>query len=103
MSKTSTTRNTFLDYLKGVAILLVVMGHSFQCFYFDWEPMYLPIRMFHMPFFIALSAYFIKQSCVKADFSDYFKKKTVRLVLPVISWGVLSAILHGGDCPKTLI
>lgn len=75
-------RNIFIDYLKGLDILLVVAGHVIQTYMDNWEPVYLPIRMFHMPFFTCLSGYFILPSIAKYDFWRFLYMRMVRLLLP---------------------
>ena len=47
-------RDRFLDYLKGVSIYLVAIGHCFN--QEDYEHPYL--AMFSMPLFMAISGYF---------------------------------------------
>ena len=56
------TRNLFLDFTKGVLILLVTVGHSIQYIIYNnhgfWgDPLFKAIYIFHMPLFIGLSGF----------------------------------------------
>lgn len=77
----------YLDFLRGIAIIMVVMGHLIQynligisatkCFNF--------IYAFHMGFFFFISGCSIALSKNKKTFSNYIpfvKKKAVRLLVP---------------------
>ena len=66
-----THRLHYIDNLKGVLILLVVLGHCIQCtdLDFDHNAVFRYIYSFHMPFFIYLAGLFhsnhnIKNRCV---------------------------------------
>ena len=93
MKTMSANRCEWLDCAKGIAILLVVLGHSFQYYlYPDGFENTLPWRIvysFHMPFFFMLSGF-------SSGFSKYSKfsnftlhKKINRLVIPYFSWGLI--------------
>ena len=92
MMNSSKKRDISLDMLKGILILLVVLGHSIAD---TWEEhnflkksMFELIYSFHMPLFIMVSGYFF-YSCLKYDFWDLLLKKAKRLMLP---WGTYSII-----------
>lgn len=66
-------RNIQYDYIKGVAIFLVIYGHSIS--HLDigqtswWEnPVYMFIYMFHMPLFIFVSGYFFNSNKKLGDY-----------------------------------
>lgn len=93
-------RNDFFDILKGIAILLVVLGHSIQYFSEDWQtnPAFLCLIMFHMPLFMAISGYFLYPSITQKSIQTYTKKKTHQLLLPSCTFGVTtSALLAAND------
>jgi fucose 4-O-acetylase-like acetyltransferase len=89
-------RLAWVDYAKGVGILLVVYGHvlreirpvkglfSNYANFFERSDKF--IYSFHMPLFFILSGYFFMSSLYKKDFI-YDKLKT--LVYPFIIWSVL--------------
>lgn len=96
-----------LDIVKGIAILLVILGHSFCSFPFDLNAQLPPVlgkivRSFQMPLFFIASGFLFSR---KAGFGVFIRKKMFRLVLPWIVFSVLSVVLrisfssftHGGD------
>lgn len=84
-------RNEKIDLLKGIAIILMVMGHSMS----DIEYMTLPLNViysFHMPLLFYLSGYMIEltKSKYKQTGTLYFiKRKAISLLIPYFSWTVL--------------
>lgn len=93
---------------KGLAIILVVIGHTIQARNpdFDEQLWFRVIYSFHMPFFVFLSgavaAFWFDPSKLnslnpKAALSillNRSKKSFVRLVIPFICWGLLGAYLQ---------
>lgn len=82
-----------LDYLKGIAIFLVVWCHCIQYFLgetFD-NTFYSIIYSFHMPLFMIISGYL---SSTKTDGSiiTLAVGKFRRLIIPNISWGSIILI-----------
>ena len=55
----STTYNRNVDLLKGVAILLVVVGHSFYFSFVEHESAiaFIALASIHMPLFFVISGY----------------------------------------------
>ena len=61
-------REIFIDIAKGIAILLMIIGHVIKNFY--------AIRFifsFHMPLFIITSGYFFKDRKLKEEVKILFK------------------------------
>lgn len=92
------SRNTYLDIVKGVAMLLVVCGHSIQygngVSYLDSEQyfdnwLYKFIYTFHMPLFMLVSGYLFCYSINKYDTATLLKNKFRGLLLPIFSFGVI--------------
>ncbi len=53
-------RQTFLDFLKGVGIILVVIGHFIELFRADnriCDALFIAIYVFHMPLFVFISGH----------------------------------------------
>lgn len=79
-----------LDFAKFVAIILVTLGHSIQiigrsnCFE---DPLFSTIYSFHMPLFIMISGFFFISS-LKLSFCEMLSRKTVSLILPVLSYAI---------------
>jgi fucose 4-O-acetylase-like acetyltransferase len=74
-------RNETLDALKGVLILLVILGHilhggTLTSYIED------AIYSFHMPLFLGISGYFLKQELFYSGFASLSKKYFYRLIIP---------------------
>lgn len=93
------------DILKLFAIFLVIYGHCIlhlQNHSYDIKEniMYRFVASFHMPLFMAISGYF-GSKIFNLKFSDLFKKKWNRLIVPSISFGIIFSlswcyIIEGG-------
>lgn len=74
-------RNIIFDELKGIGILLVILGHCLP-----WNsPFRVFIYSFHMPLFFIVAGYFLKPSPPMA----LFKKDFRRLVVPYIAISIV--------------
>ena len=88
------------DVLKGIAILLVVLGHiyrtSLHCRYSAVEDI---IYIVHMPLFVLVSGYFTqrKPSWTKHGIYSYWKGKILRLLLPLLFIAELHSIISSGE------
>lgn len=95
-----------IDIIKGVAILLVILGHSFCTFPFDLNSQfpYLGdiVRSFQMQLFFLVSGFLFSTN---SDFVTFIRNKTNRLIIPLLTFGVISISLkyafsrftHGGE------
>ena len=81
-------RDKTIDVLKGIGIILVVIGHS-GC------PNLLKdfIYSFHMPLFFIASGYFFNENYLESK-KEYFKRKVHGVYLPYLKWSVIFLILH---------
>ncbi|MRG48656.1 acyltransferase family protein [Chitinophaga sp. SYP-B3965] len=95
-------RDLFPDIIKGIAIILVVIGHSIQYgsgeHYFQSEsffqnPLFKIIYSFHMPLFMLISGYFFYFSCNKYSFREGVISRFTKVLLPVIVWAALYFII----------
>lgn len=95
----ASSRDLFLDCLKGFAIATVVLGHTFQGTTPDFDH-YLPFRIvysFHMPMFMFVSGMTASLSVSRRlnselNFSSYgyeIRSKALRLLLPFVTWAVI--------------
>ncbi len=85
-------RNDSIDFLKGIAIFLVVLAH---CWILDREIFFF-IYSFHMPLFFCISGYLFS---TRKKFKDFFISKLKTLIIPYIlffifSFAVSVTILH---------
>lgn len=90
-------KNAFIDYVKGIAILLVLVGHCIQygsgASFLEngeyWNNIVMKvIYSFHMPLFIAVSGYLFWFSVKNHGMVNSIKSRIVRLV-PVFLHGQL--------------
>lgn len=87
-------RNQFIDIIRGIAMLLVVLGHTMTGCTVDSQQSLLfnIVWSLQMPLFILISGYVTKYSCtiwnVKGLFK-YIKRRTVAYMLPWFVWSFL--------------
>lgn len=97
MSMKSKTRNAYVDFLKGIAILATVIGHLIS----DIPAGYMLFNIiysFHMSLLFFLSAYVEednRENYTDKERSMLFKRASGTL-LPYLSWSVLNTIFRGG-------
>ena len=109
-------RINWIDFGKGFAIFLVVIGHVFTGLFdsgkFTSDAKWLSIviafiYIFHIPVFFALSGYFFKSVENFKEYYYYMKNKTIVLGLPYIFYSIIHYVLQkiaGGSVrvPTTL-
>ena len=76
--------NNSIDHVKGLAIMLVVLGHIAS-------PLGVVIFSFHIPLFFFLGGIFIKHTY---SISDFLQKNFVRLIIPFFIFGVLGLVVN---------
>ncbi len=84
-----------LDIVKGIAILLVILGHSFCTYPIDINSEF-PllgeiVRSFQMPLFFMASGFLFN---VHGSFNDFIKKKFWRLIVPWIGFSFVTVMLR---------
>lgn len=92
-----------LDFFKGIAILLVVLGHSISRSVADHysDPVLLWIYSFHMPLFFFISGYLISYtSYKKRSLGNSFLKKGLTLLIPYLIWTYGVSFIEVGTIPK---
>jgi len=87
-------RNVEYDCLKGILILLVILGHSFSFTTDCWHNIiFNAIYSFHMPLFVMISGYFFYSS-LNRPFSSVIKKRFYRLIIPCFIWSLFLLLIH---------
>lgn len=101
-------RIKWIDFGKGITILLVVIGHvslgllvsghfnnSAKLLLLLVEMLY----MFHMPVFFALSGFFFKTINSSKEYINLLKKKIISLGIPYVAFSLVMLIMKkaGGD------
>ncbi len=93
------SRDPYLDCLKGFAIAIVVLGHTFQGATPDFDH-YLPFRIvysFHMPMFMFVAGMtasfsFARRLNTELNLVSYLveiRSRAIRLLVPFATWAVI--------------
>ena len=83
-------RLTYIDMTKGIAIILVVIGHSTVC----PDNLLTWIASFHMPlFFIVAGLLFYVKKSQNETFKDYFNKRFLGIMIPYFIFSVYNILL----------
>ena len=93
-----TQRLEYIDHLKAVAITLVVFGHfliAINPLRFSYHPVQV-VYSFHMPLFFFLSGYMVGFKDHGKLPLSFIKKKITTLLLPWVSWTMISVYYLGG-------
>lgn len=95
-------RNELIDIFKGVAIILVVIGHCIQYgsgYNFKNELLFFNnfifkfIYSFHMPFFMLISGYLFYNSDLKKTVFEVIISKIKQILIPIISFSTIIFII----------
>lgn len=89
-------RDITLDVLRGVAILIVVLGHSIQVSLLEGEKSFIwsnIIQNFQMPLLFCISGYSAGFSYPCSDTKKFIIKKIKRLLIPYLAWEIIYYIL----------
>ena len=105
----TTDRNTTIDILKGVAIILVIFAHCIQfgsgsnylesLSFFD-NQIFKFIYSFHMPLFMLISGYLFYFTIQKHQFKYILKSRLKRLLIPIIIWQTIWILLFDYNNPN---
>ena len=104
---TTNNRDAFLDIAKGLAIILVVVGHVVQGSSENFDDLlwFRVIYSFHMPLFVFLSgtvaAITFQSNTIQDGFGSAIKraktkisKASIRLLLPFVAWCVINQLFY---------
>jgi len=102
-------RQNWVDYGKGIGILLVVYGHLLSSGYH--AGLNIPehffrlsdsiVYGFHMPFFFLLSGLFIEGSLKKRGVKGYLVDKLLRIAYPYLIWSVIQVSVEVAFASQT--
>ncbi len=81
-------RDHSIDIIRGLAILLVIVGHTIQynTVHFDDNILFKLIYSFHMPLFMFISGYVLAIHPPKSTAIPFILKKFNQLVIPFLIW-----------------
>ena len=88
-------RLLYLDALKGILIVLVILGHALQFNIDDYQHVFLFrfIYSFHMPLFFLISGYLT----FKRRYDGVLiQKRAMQLLIPFVAWACLLPFLENG-------
>lgn len=95
-----TKRLEEIDILKGIGIILVVLGH---CISGVWDTQFYSSNWifkfcysFHMPLFMTISGFLSGLKTSSKIDGSWIKRKFKRLMIPYIIWVIIKAILANG-------
>lgn len=83
------SREIALDVLRGIAILIVVLGHAIQSSLLEGESSFIWSRLilnFQMPLLFCISGYSAGFSFPSDDTKKFIVKKIKRLLIPYVAW-----------------
>lgn len=84
MNNSVRKREAWIDVVKGLGIIFVVIGHvNTEGFLLQW------IYTFHMPLFFALSGFLLKKFSADVSFGKFFLKRTQTILWPFVLFRVL--------------
>ena len=97
MKTNNKKRNPYIDIVKAILIILVLIGHSIQYgsgqnymnnqLFFN-NVIFKFIYSFHMPLFIMISGYLSYNSINKNNFFTILKTKISTLIIPIFIWTI---------------
>ncbi len=94
-------RNLYVDLIKCLLIILVVLGHFIQYFQYKsdfslfWSSkLFKFIYTFHMPLFMAISGYFAYFSIKRHPAPVYIISRLKYLLVPLLSWCLILSIVN---------
>lgn len=95
-------RNRSVDFIKGIAIILVVLGHSIQYgsgneyiskqLFYD-NLIFRFIYSFHMPLFMTVSGWLFFYTRERYLFVTNLVNRFSLFILPIFSWALISALI----------
>lgn len=89
-------REKYIDIAKGIAIILVIIGH---CEYTN-KTLLVWLYSFHMPLFFMINGFFIKNSINRLSLKEFTKRKAKTILIPYL---IFSIPLYIAYIAKTLI
>ena len=95
-------RNLYIDVLKALCIILVVLGHCVQYGagkeYSDYgiffgNPVFIFIYSFHMPLFMLISGFLFAYSVKNRSWLNVLITKGKQLLIPLAGWSIVSTLI----------
>lgn len=103
----SQNRNQYFDFLRGLAIIMVIGIHTFpghEGFGSVKDELIVLVRQIincAVPIFLAISGYFVsqKQLFKKSDYYSFYKRQIPKVYIPALIWGLpwLFLAIYSGE------
>lgn len=90
-------RDAYMDYLKGIAIVAVIVGHSLNGIIPQGNMVFNLVYSFHMPLLMFISAHIEEQNREKYAMKEWqmLIKRVCSLLVPYVSWNILYDVISG--------
>lgn len=98
-------RNSSIDAVKGIAIVLVMIGHVFVHNHMEDAYVYDFIKAVQMPLFMIISGYLCGQGRKISDMKSYGKvmgKRAVSYLVPFFAWLTIMHLTNLGEAYRTI-
>lgn len=98
-------RNNSIDAIKGIAIILVMIGHVFVHNQMEDRYLYDFIKVVQMPLFIIISGYLCGQGRKISNIKAYGKvmgKRAIAYLVPFFSWLTIMHLANLGEAYRTI-
>lgn len=87
-------REKWLDFVRGVAIVLIVLGHCCERINSTYEvSVLMPFRdilyLIHLPLFFCVSGYLYRAREANTSLKEFLPNKLLDLFAPYVFWGIL--------------
>lgn len=97
MSSRYSNRVLWIDAARGLAIFLVILGHTVQFgsqgkFDFFSNPLFIFIYSFHMPLFVFLSGFVSAHGIYASDQKHFLRRRFEQLMIPMINWSLVGGM-----------
>lgn len=91
-------RNAFLDYAKGILIVLVPMGHALQYVVYQnqdffSDPFFKAVYMFHMPLFMGIAGFLAYAGMKNKPSGAFMRARAKAYVVPILAWALLYEVI----------
>lgn len=85
-----TKRNSVVDIMKGIAIILVVIGHTYVKYIYNF------ISLFHVAIFFIISGYCFNNAYLETRYSflELLKKRLLSLWLPYVAYNFIALLFQ---------
>ena len=100
-------RDTYFDFLRGIAIIMVIGIHTYTDGLMHFNLFLRQILNCAVPIFLAISGYFIghKSFVEQGSYVKFLKKQVPRVYIPMLFWSIpwMLLAIRGGESPMVSV